>query len=138
MYMYYAHPMSWYGTPEEYRDMMAISTAGHKPFNPNRSELDRAVKAEKAAGRGGMEPFMKIIKDETDAIAVRPFKDGRLGAGVAKELFEAIIWSKPVYVLRTLDDSYTVSLTKEPNPRSLLPGVLTVAQTKERIRVGQL
>lgn len=136
MRMYYAHPMSWYGTSEEYRDMQAIAANRHEPFNPNRSELDKAVKAEKAAGRGGMEPFMKIIKDDMDAIAVRPFKDGRLGAGVAKELFEAIIWSKPVYVLETGPDG--VTLVKEPNPRSLLPGVLTVAQTRERIRAGQL
>lgn len=135
--MYYAHPMSYYGTAAEQADLALIADASFEVINPNAVWADEAVRVEKAAGRGGMAPFEKVIREEADVIAVRPFNDGRLGAGVAKELFEAIIWGKPVYVLGK-GPAGVERLAQHPNPRSLLVGVLTVDETRRRVRRGEL
>lgn len=136
MLMYYAHPMSWYGTSDEFADLGLIKNAGWTPLNPNTSEFDKAAKAEKAAGRGGMEPFLQAVR-KADAIAVRAFRDGRLGSGVAGELLQAIIFSKEVYELAP-GPSGTQRLAKVYNPRALLTGVLTVEETRRRIQRGEL
>lgn len=136
MLMYYAHPMSYYGTPEEFADMKLIKEAGWTPIQPNASAFDDGVKREKAAGRGGMEPFLAAVR-ASDAIAVRAFRDGKLGAGVAGELLQAIIFGKEVYELAP-GPSGTQRLAKVYNPRGLLTGVLTVDETRRRIREGVL
>ena len=132
MRVYYAHPMSWYDTPEEAADVAALEAAGHEVLNPNNVAYAAKVQDLRARGLGHMvmEPFMRAV-GECDALAYRPFKDGRLGAGVAKELMEAIVLKHFVIRLPHL-------VTNTNQGRADLATVLTIEETRERIRAGVL
>lgn len=136
MKMYYAHPMSWYDTIAEQDDLDLIKNAGFEPVNPNTKFFHDMVELSKREQRNVMEVFNAAVK-KADAIAIRPFLDGRLGAGVAQELLTAIIWGRPVYLLGK-GPAGVERLVANYNPRGLLTGVLTVDETRTRISRKQL
>ena len=134
MKVYYAHPMSWYDTFAETEDVVALEEAGHEVLNPNQQRYSDEVQRLRSKGLGHMvmEPFMRAVK-ECEAVAYRPFKDGRVGAGVAKEVLEAVALGYPVICLPfTQPDEGGISHLFE------LEDVLTIEETRERIRAGAL
>lgn len=151
MKIYYAHPMSWYNTDAERLDVAKLSEYG-EVINPNGDMFDVVVKYAKATNKPVMDIFARYIRDEADVVAYRPFYDGRLGAGVAREVFEAIIWNKPVWQVFGKRSVSALGFEHGPfvdkNPQLMEGGmypatlqfadILTVAETKARIERGTL
>lgn len=154
--IYYAHPMSWYDTPEEKTDLDALASEG-TIINPNQSFFQQQVEYAKKRNFPVMDVFAEYIRDKADVVCFRRFRDGKLGAGVAREIFEAIIWGKEIWEIRG-GDKYeyryggelrsqdrpiildkVVSLETALNYSDTQPAdiefgdILTVAETKERI-----
>jgi len=130
MRVYYAHPMSWYNGHHERADVERLEALGHEVLNPNSPFFADQVKDLRSRGLGHMvmEPFMKAVS-ECDAVAFRPFLDGKLGAGVAKEMLEGIVQGKPVFHVMT---------PERPCLGILMGELLTIEQTRARIREGTL
>lgn len=95
MTVYYAHPMSLYGTPQEARDIETLRALGFEVVNPGTPEHQEGCK-----GPGnGMDYFRRIIQNECQALAFRAFPDGKIGAGVAYEIEIARGRELPVFEL---------------------------------------
>lgn len=87
--IYYAHPVTDYGTEQEARDIATLEALGFEVANPNAPENEEAYK------KDGMNHFLRMV-DDCDALAFRTFRGGSIGAGVAKEIFRAMKAGKPV------------------------------------------
>jgi hypothetical protein len=94
--IYYAHPMSWYDTEAERKDIEYLGGYG-KVINPNTPRFKIAVDAAKRLRRPVMELFTECIQVEADVVCYRSFRDGMIGAGVAQEILAAVIWGKEVW-----------------------------------------
>ncbi|WP_165359714.1 hypothetical protein [Lichenibacterium minor] len=96
--IYFAHPVSDYGTVHEAACLAAIEAAFSPPdvevriYNPNSPEGSRGYRD------GGMRYFEGII-GTCSALVYRPFGDGMIGAGVACEIACAIGLGIPVHEL---------------------------------------
>lgn len=139
MKIYYAHPMSWYGTEDEAADLAAIAAAmapGTEIVNPNTPEFSK--KAIEARDSGDvMYPFRKAVED-CDAIAYRTFNDDSLGAGVAQELLVAAVHGKQIFRIWTNSrQGKGPMLFEEHGLRaSFGPRLLTIVETRDRIKRG--
>lgn len=144
MRIYYAHPMSWYNTNDEALDVAALAKHG-TVVNPNNLDFEYEVQLAKRNKQPVMQIFADYINNYADVVAIRTFEDYKLGAGVARELLEALIWGKSVWQLRTIGPTGERVVDKNPQ---LFGGfgsadiefadVLTVAETRARIEKGQL
>lgn len=142
MKIYYAHPMSWYDHPREEFDVEAIGKFGPniEVVNPNGPEFKAAVDKTLKDGKSSnltMALFFDAISD-VDAIAYRTFDDGYLGAGVASEILQAFLKGKAIYQIM---DSGRLGPTLFEQSRlsaSFGPRVLTIIQTRDRIKRGVL
>lgn len=114
--VYFAHPISDYGTPWEVAAETAIGLAlpGFDIVNPNRPDFDDSYRAK------GMQFFMDRAA-ECDALVATPFPDGSFGAGVGKEAFAVMMARRPIYLLDRA--ALTVAL-------GVVEPVLNVAQTR--------
>jgi hypothetical protein len=83
--VYFAHPISDYGSDRERRCIDALETAGYAVVNPGDEERQRAYDRDVALGGAVMEYF-EWLAAECDAIAFLPFYDRKIGAGVAAEV----------------------------------------------------
>lgn len=112
--VYYAHPLSLYGTLQEKRDIQLLLNLGLDVLNPNEQQHQEGYKKEK------MEYFRKIVR-ACDVFAFRAFPDGKIGAGIIKEL-EFFGTDKPIVEL----------------PHSISCRILTVEQTRDYLKqLGQ-
>lgn len=108
---YYAHPKSWYGTPQEQKDVDFITSNGYVVMNPAlmsakfnewRSSHDPSWPLRIPGGElpispvPGMDFFLDQVA-QCDVLAYRPFKRGLIGAGVAAEALHAYVQGKKVY-----------------------------------------
>ncbi len=134
--IYYAHPMSWYDTRDELLDIAAIAELG-LVSNPNSVQFQAQVDYAKRKDRPVMDIFANYIANIADAVAFRRLNDGTLTAGVAREIFEAIIWGKPVLEVTTDEDGNRWVKTWI-DPSAALSNLLTVPQTKDAIDRGVL
>lgn len=91
--VYYAHPMSTYGTRIEAEDLALLGARFASVINPATPAFQQAVKRQKACGLPTMAPFLDAIR-AASAVAYRPFPDGKIGAGIASEVLEAILGGK--------------------------------------------
>lgn len=143
MKIYYAHPMSWYNTDAERLDVAKLSEYG-EVINPNGEPFNTVVRMAKSRNYPVMQLFADYIRNEADVVAYRPFYDGKLGAGVAREVFEALIWNKPVWqVFGKFSPVSGYGPFVDKNPQLMEGGmypatlqfadILTVAETKARI-----
>lgn len=135
--VYYAHPMSWYGTKAETEDLEVLSAQFDEVLNPNQPSFDRQVKELYRQGQGHrvMEPFMKAVRS-CDALAFRPFYGGKIGAGVAREALEALLWDKPVYRFGRGMMGISVLYPVMIGDFDLASNVLSIEETRARIRKG--
>lgn len=92
---YYARPKSLYGSAQEARDEATIRQLGFEPIALNKPEIEAAVKA---SAVNPMEAFRPLVQ-RAKALFFRPFLDGAIGAGVAKEIEWAVAAGLPVVEL---------------------------------------
>lgn len=108
MKVYYARPISLYGTEQEKRDLSLLNKMvdGNVLWdivNPNKEELAERYKTE------GMDVFLKAIED-CDGLVYRSFPDGKISAGVKKEIDRAIELGKFVFELPTITQTRVLSV----------------------------
>lgn len=103
MKIYYARPISLYNTKQEERDLLLLTQLSFEVVNPNKQELQTRYQQE------GMDVFLSAVKD-CDFIAFRSFPDGKISAGVKKEIDQAIELGKPVIELPTITSSRVLSV----------------------------
>lgn len=115
--IYYAHPVSDYGTRRESAGVRLLTREGWWVENPNQPHHATGY------AREGMEYFRGVVRG-CDAVAFQRFPDGTLGAGVAREASWALEDGKPVF---EVVDGRLV-------PRAEVPAALSVEETRERVR----
>lgn len=103
MKIYYARPISLYNTVQEQRDLELLTFLFLDVLNPNKEELKRRYDIE------GMEVFTQAVSD-CDALAFRSFPDGKISAGVKKEIDKAIELNKPVIELPSITSNRILSV----------------------------
>lgn len=112
--VYYAHPLSLYGTPQEDRDVDMLRQIGFEVYNPNSKKDD-----EQYANRG---MGLSIIEEQCNLLAFRAFPDGNISSGVAQEIRHARILCLPILEL----------------PNGIIRRELTIEQSKEYLNnLGQ-
>lgn len=129
--IYYAHPMSWYDTRDELLDVAALGELG-LVSNPNSVQFQSQVEYAERKGKPVMDIFANYIEHIADAVAFRRLNNGKISAGVAREVFEAIIWGKPVYEI-TSDAAGNRWISQLVGPALMLGNIATVAETKAAI-----
>lgn len=134
--IYYAHPMSWYNTRDELLDVAALGELG-LVTNPNSVQFQRQVEWAERHKNPVMDIFANYIQNIADGVAFRRLNDGRITAGVAREVFEAVIWGKKVFEI-TSDAEGARWVSQLVNPAQLLGNIATVAETKAAIAEGTL
>lgn len=135
---YYAHPMSWYDTAEEDHDRSYITGLGFDLYDPNsdrvKQNLDFWLKGHRRAQI--MDFFAGIVQWDVDLVFYRPFRDGTVGSGVAREVLEAFVHQKPVYELDFVNSAEPGAYAKS---RSTIPNrILSLGETRQRIYDKQL
>lgn len=140
---YYAHCIALYGTPQERRDLKTLEDLGFSVINPNSPDIEAQCREVREAfknpvrhyverrflgmadaGQAVMELVFKPLLTPTniDVIAFRALPDGRIPAGVMKELQWARTNGLPMIEL----------------PSNLLGREMTVAHTREYLaEVGE-
>lgn len=112
--VYYAHPISMYGTALESMDICMLELLGFEVVNPNMSELDSAYQLE------GMAAFTRVIQT-CDVLAFRSFRDGKISAGVGVEI--QVAYDNYIQVFEI--------------PQAYTPRVLSIEETRERLRTEE-
>jgi hypothetical protein len=133
MKVYFAHPVSHYGTafeeaclgviPGEIMDHLGVETV--EVLNPNGDEHTRLYKAE------GFSYFHRLVAG-CDAVVAAPYHDGVWGMGVYKEVLGAYEAGKPVFVVFGPGPAVW-PLTKDWL-ESIRP--LSIAETRARTKAG--
>lgn len=119
--LYFAHPISTYCSAEEDRALAVLAQEGFEVTNPS----DR--QHQEACGNDMLK--WAALAGTCDALALLPFADGAIGAGVRKEADTVWAQGKPLFEL-IADGSTLTPVTQWPGPRV----VLDVEQTRERLR----
>lgn len=136
--VYYAHCQSIYNTPQEQRDLELLKTLGFEVLNPNEKEhqekaaaikketmeqgaqldKDRFVDARPAFWRdiasSKVMQYFEGLVNVSDFVAFRALPDGRIPAGIAKE----ISLGKPCFEL----------------PSGIIKRIISVAETREYLQ----
>ena len=114
MKVYYARPISLYNTKQEERDVaMLDAMGGWELVNPNKQELQERYQKE------GMDVFLQAMED-CDGVVFRAFQDGKISAGVKKEIDYAIQMGKFVMELPTITSKRVLSVEDTRSYLSLL------------------
>ncbi len=122
--VYYAHPVSLYGTKQEQRDLESLAAMGFEILNPNTEE--HTINYEKVTvGADGVRDFNYFINlaRTCDVCAFRAFPDGSISSGVAKEIEVFVLDKKPYFELptgiirRTLSIEHTKEVLRDSGAR---------------------
>lgn len=141
MKVYYAHPMSWYGTEREEDDIDCIqreTPLASTVVNPNSEDFQTQVETLKQEGQEShiMGIFTAAVV-ECDALAYRTFDDDKISAGVAQEILTAALHGKQIFRLMDLNKNNKPKLFEQRGIRAAFgPNVLTIAETRDRIKRG--
>jgi len=92
MKVYYAHCSNLYGTPQEERDISTLMKLRFTVYNPNNEVASELYRDQ------GMAAF-KALVEACDCLCYRALPDGRIPAGVAKEVVWAVEKGLPVFEL---------------------------------------
>lgn len=98
MKIYYAHPISMYGTDQEKRDIQTIEKLFPGSFIYNPGNDDSSSDGYKTKG---MQYFYDIV-EKCNLLIFRSFVDGKIGAGVWGEIEHSLSCSIPVLELPLL------------------------------------
>ena len=88
--VYYAHPMTDYNKPKEKRIVKSLKRMGHTVDNPN------TQKHQKGYAQKGMKHFTDA-SSRADMVVFNRFPNGKIGAGVGKELDASLRAGKKAY-----------------------------------------
>jgi hypothetical protein len=116
MKAYYAHCVALYDTPQEHRDRLLLGRLGYTIYDPDSPEVDAEIARLKAANpTGDYMEFFRGLVTACDVFAFRALPDGRIPAGVAKELGFAVAAGMPIFELPSgvLARSISVEETRE-------------------------
>lgn len=128
--LYFAHPISSYGTPEEAQIIKALQDLGFKVINPNDQIHQDKVKslqaefnteaAPKAASPHIMKYFVEVC-DNTQACAILSFPNDKFGAGTVKEAQSFIDRGMPLYEVKLVGSGNVIlnKLSELPAERCL-------------------
>lgn len=88
MKIYYAHCMAIYNTPQEKRDIYLLEGLGFEVENPNMPKHQNAAKNILDSGLTEAEvmKYFTLNVKFCDGLAFRSLPDGRIPAGVSKEI----------------------------------------------------
>lgn len=106
--VYYAHSLSLYDTPQEDKDERVLQDLGFDVLNPNAPGITEKYNEQ------GMSLFWNLI-ERCDALAFRAHTDGKVPAGVSKEISFARVLCVPFFELPTQvgERTLTVQRTRE-------------------------
>lgn len=119
--IYFAHPISTYCSTEEERALVVLAQEGFEVINPS----DRVH--HEACGKDMAK--WAALAGSCDALALLPFEDGAIGAGVREEADTVWAQGKLLFELSP-DGSALHPVTQWPGDRALL----SIEQTRERLR----
>jgi hypothetical protein len=103
MKVYFARPVSQYGNKQDERDLEMLKELGFKVVNPNKEALAKEYQ------NRGMDTYLDLVV-ECDLVVFRSFVDGKISAGVWKEINCGV----PVLELPTLPGrELSVETTRE-------------------------
>jgi hypothetical protein len=111
MFVFYSHPVSLYHTKQEEEDLILLNDLFPHYGIINPSEEWH----QKGYAKDGMKYFLDIIKADVDILAFRRFPNGKIGAGVWKEIKQSMEGDILIFELPTIkeEDVLTVAETKE-------------------------
>lgn len=118
--VYFAHPISTYGTSEEARALMSMEDAGFSVVNPSQHCHQESC--------GNDMTKWAALAATCDGLAFMPFADGAIGAGVVMEVETVLAQDKPLYQVSHQMGGLR-PVFNWPGNRKLL----SVEQTRERI-----
>lgn len=98
--LYFAHPVSDFGTEFEARAVAALTAAGYEVVNPNSPEHQAGYRE-----RGFK--YTKEVRAGCDACAFLRFPSGVVGSGVAQEVADFRKRELPVFEIRAFDFALT-------------------------------
>jgi len=116
--VYYAHSMHLYNTAQETRDVVLLQELGFEVINPNMEKYRRDVEMIKDAhhragigdaGAAIMNYFAGVVNN-CDALAFRGYTNGRIPAGVWKEVIAAREKGVPIIELPVILSSRELSV----------------------------
>lgn len=121
MRIYYAHCTALYGSAQESRDIALLEHLGAAVLNPNSADIIRRCAQIRECAPVGedvggliMENVFKPLVLDCDLLAFRALPDGRIPAGVAKEIAWAQEAGIPVLELPSgiIDRTMSVASTR--------------------------
>jgi len=114
MRVYYAHCQSIYGTKQEERDINLLQQLGFEVLNPGEEKHGKIANEMKARGENAM-PYFEGLVSQCNVLAFRALPDGRIPAGVVKEIGKAKDTNKAIFELpsRIAGRSIGVEETRE-------------------------
>jgi hypothetical protein len=129
MRLYYMHPVNTYNTPLEHDQLADIRRKFGRDWdvvNPNAPEHQKAYDDLKQKTGNGM-PYFVALADGCQAGVYLPFRDGKIGAGIAAEIRSLVVRGCQVWELR---HDRRFFRHRELDERR----VLSVVETRARIR----
>lgn len=131
MRLYYMHPVNTYGTALEHDQLAFIHLKfgiAWEAVNPNTPEHQAAYEDLKQKTGNGM-PYFIGLADGCQGGIFLPFRDGRIPAGIAKEVRSLLARGCKVWELRHDGRLFHTRVLDERR-------VLSVVETQSRIRNG--
>lgn len=116
MKIYYAHSKGLYGTPQEKRDVVLLTSLGFEVVNPGDKRHQHECE-KRSIWKSQMDYFVDLVKG-CDGLAFRANPDASIGVGVFREIETAQVNSKLIIEL----------------PSSIGRRELTVGQTREYLK----
>jgi len=111
--IYYAHPMSLYGTPQEERDIKTLLDMGFGVLNPAEEQFREEAKQH----NNQMSYFLQLLR-KCDGVAFRGTPGGKITCGVVQEIKEAVLYNMPIIEL----------------PSSVIARAMSIPETLEYLR----
>ena len=109
MKIYFAHPISEYGSDREKKIITKLEGLGFEVVNPSAPEHQNKVEElqsqfnERSVASKKIMEYFTALSIESDACFFQSFPDGSLGAGVVKEINSLLEENRKVYQV-SLDD----------------------------------
>src|SRR5690606_11353674 len=91
--VYFAHPVSDYGTALQAAVLKELASSWHEVENPDSPQHQEGYRQHGMA-------YFEAIAATCDALAYLRFRDGTIGAGVAKEIAAAARAGRPIFEVR--------------------------------------
>lgn len=105
-YVYYAHFMGIYNTPQELRDIEALENLGLLVINPNQKNISDEFLIKQEEYKDNHDGYLNAFDDVflervrgCDVFAFKALPDGRIPGGIAMELNVAIVHGKTIIEL---------------------------------------